>query len=90
MAAKADAGLRALGLSNSFSLQGEAEKLPLPDGSMDWVVSNGIFNLSPEKEKILSEMLRVLKPGGRVLCSEIVLRQEPTPEQRNNEDDWFK
>jgi len=90
MAVKANAGLGALGLSNGYSLQAEAERIPLPDGSMDWVVSNGIFNLSPEKKEILAEMHRVLKPGGRVLCSEIVLKQDPAPEQRNNEEDWFK
>lgn len=70
--------------------QGLAEQIPLRDDSVDWVVSNGIFNLSPEKEKILAEIHRVLKPKGRVLCSEIVLNQEPSPEERLNEDDWFK
>jgi SAM-dependent methyltransferase len=70
--------------------QGLAESLPIRDDSVDWVVSNGIFNLSPEKEKILLEIHRVLKPKGRVLCSEIVLYQDPSPEERQNEDDWFK
>lgn len=70
--------------------QGLAEEIPLRDHSVDWVISNGIFNLSPEKERILTEIHRVLKPKGHVLCSEIVLDQEPSPEQRLNEDDWFK
>jgi arsenite methyltransferase len=70
--------------------QGLAEEIPLRDHSVDWVISNGIFNLSPEKERILAEIHRVLKPEGHVLCSEIVLDQEPSPEQRLNEDDWFK
>ncbi len=70
--------------------QALAEELPLRDHSVDWVVSNGIFNLSPEKERIFAEIHRVLKPGGHVLCSEIVLTQEPSPEERSNEDDWFK
>ncbi len=70
--------------------QGLAEEIPLRDRSVDWVISNGIFNLSPEKEKILAEIHRVLKPKGHVLCSEIVLNQEPTPEDRLNEEDWFK
>jgi len=70
--------------------QGLAEQLPLRDDSVDWVVSNGIFNLSPEKENILAEIHRVLKPKGHVLCSEIVLYQEPSPEERLDEDDWFK
>ena len=70
--------------------QGLAEEIPLRDHSVDWVISNGIFNLSPEKERILAEIHRVLKPKGHVLCSEIVLNQEPSPEERLNEDDWFK
>lgn len=70
--------------------QGLAEEIPLRDHSVDWVISNGIFNLSPEKERILTEIHRVLKPKGHVLCSEIVLNQEPSPEERLNEDDWFK
>ena len=70
--------------------QGLAEQIPLRDHSTDWVISNGIFNLSPEKETILAEIYRVLKPKGRVLCSEIVLHQEPSQEERLNEDDWFK
>ena len=70
--------------------QGLAEEIPLRDHSVDWVISNGIFNLSPEKERILAEIHRVLKPKGHVLCSEIVLNEEPSPEERLNEDDWFK
>jgi arsenite methyltransferase len=77
-------------LSNVYYTQAAAEEMPLSDNSIDWVVSNGIFNLSPEKERILSEIHRVLKPKGHVLCSEIVLYQEPSAEERLNEDDWFK
>jgi arsenite methyltransferase len=76
--------------SGVYYTQAVAEELPVRDNSVDWVVSNGIFNLSPEKERILSEIHRVLKPTGHVLCSEIVLYQEPSPEERLNEDDWFK
>jgi ubiquinone/menaquinone biosynthesis C-methylase UbiE len=90
MASKAAAGLRSLGVSNARVLQAQAEEIPLPDSSADWVVSNGIFNLSPEKERILKEIHRVLKPQGRLVCSEIVLPRDPTPEERNNQDDWFK
>ena len=85
--------MRSLGelkLSQVNYTQAVAEELPVRDNSVDWVVSNGIFNLSPEKERILSEIHRVLKPEGHVLCSEIVLYQEPSPEDRLNEDDWFK
>jgi SAM-dependent methyltransferase len=70
--------------------QALAEELPIASNSVGWVVSNGIFNLSPEKERILGEIHRVLKPKGRVFCSEIVLQQDPSAEERLNEDDWFK
>jgi arsenite methyltransferase len=73
-----------------YSTQAVAEELPVRSNSVNWVVSNGIFNLSPEKDRILSEIHRVLKPNGHVLCSEIVLCQEPSAEERLNEDDWFK
>ncbi len=73
-----------------FCQQAEAEHIPLRDNSVDWVVSNGIFNLSPEKEKILEEVHRVLKPQGKVICSEIVLQHDPSPEERDHVDDWFK
>lgn len=87
---RAAQSLDGLGLRHVLYNQALAEELPIRDDSVDWVVSNGIFNLSPEKERILAEIHRVLKPGGHVLCSEIVLFQEPSPEERLNEDDWFK
>jgi arsenite methyltransferase len=90
MVQRAARSLSELELAHVYSTQALAEELPVGDNSVDWVVSNGIFNLSPEKERILSEIHRVLKPQGHVLCSEIVLYQEPTPEERLNEDDWFK
>lgn len=77
-------------VSHVYYNQALAEELPIHDDSVDWVVSNGIFNLSPEKERILAEIHRVLKPQGRILCSEIVLQRDPSAEERLNEDDWFK
>ena len=82
--------LREMAMAHVHFHQAQAEELPLPDSSVDWVVSNGIFNLSPEKERILAEIHRVLKPKGRLLCSEIVLQRDPSAEERLNEDDWFK
>ncbi|MEX0805774.1 MAG: methyltransferase domain-containing protein [Candidatus Binatia bacterium] len=90
MVLRATRSLGELELSHVYNTQAVAEELPVRDNAVDWVVSNGIFNLSPEKERILAEIHRVLKPKGRVLCSEIVLYQEPSPEERLNEDDWFK
>lgn len=90
MVQRAARSLGELELSHVYYTEAIAEELPVRDNSVEWVVSNGIFNLSPEKERILSEIHRVLKPTGHVLCSEIVLYQEPSPEERLNEDDWFK
>ena len=83
-------GSKQAGISRVYFNQTLAEELPIASGSVDSVVSNGIFNLSPEKERIVEEIHRVLRPGGRVLCSEIVLQRQPTIEERLNEDDWFK
>ena len=83
-------GSKQAGISRVYFNQALAEELPIASGSVDSVVSNGIFNLSPDKERIVEEIHRVLRPGGRVLCSEIVLQRQPTIEERLNEDDWFK
>lgn len=90
MLQRAATGSRQAAACSVYFCQAQAEEIPLPDASVDWVVSNGIFNLSPEKERILEEIYRVLKPKGRLLCSEIVLQREPSEEERLNEDDWFK
>ncbi len=90
MIQRAVRSLREIAMAHVHFHQAQAEELPLPDSSVDWVVSNGIFNLSPEKERILAEIHRVLKPKGRLLCSEIVLQRDPSAEERLNEDDWFK
>lgn len=61
------------GLTNVIFYQSPAEKVPLSDGSIDVVVVNGIFNLCPAKEPVMNDVFRVLRPGGRLLVSEIVL-----------------
>ena len=65
-----------------------AEELPLVDGSMDVALVNGIFNLNPGRARILAELARVVRPGGRVHTAELVLRG-PLPERERTEANWF-
>ncbi len=86
---RARANLHQLGHANVKLLHAPAERLPLANNLVDCVVSNGIFNLSADKEAIFAEIRRVLKPGGRTVNAEIVLRIEPTQAERNSQEDWF-
>ena len=89
MLERARTNLQQLGHTNVTFFHTSAESLPLADNSVDCIVSNGIFNLSAYKEAIFAEISRVLKPGGRTVNAEIVLRTEPTPAERDNQEDWF-
>jgi len=89
MLERAQVNLRQLGYSNVALACAPAECLPLADNAVDCVVSNGLFNLSAEKEAIFAEIERVLKPGGRTVNAEIVLRAEPTQAERESQEDWF-
>jgi arsenite methyltransferase len=86
---RARTSLAQLGHHNVSLFHAPAESLPLPDNSVDCVVSNGIFNLSADKDAIFNEIRRMLKPGGRTVNAEIVLRTEPTPAERDSQEDWF-
>ena len=84
MLALAEESAGKAGVTNVRFLKGLIEAIPLPEASVDVVISNCVVNLSPEKEKVLAEIARVLRPGGRVGLSDIVAEDRLTPADRAN------
>jgi arsenite methyltransferase len=67
------------GLANVEPLEGDIEAIPLPDASVDHVISNGVINLVPRKARVLAECARVLRPGGRLTVSDLTVDEEELP-----------
>ncbi len=88
MLALANENKRKSGIENVEFLKGEIESIPLPDNSVDVIISNCVINLSADKGKVLREAFRVLKPGGRFAVSDVITRGEILPEIRQSVLAW--
>jgi len=88
MLALARENQRKAGVQNVEFLKGEIENIPLPDNSVDVLISNCVINLSADKDRVLEEAFRVLKPGGRLAVSDVVTQGEMLPEIRQSVLMW--
>ena len=89
MLALARENQRKAGVSNVEFLKGEIENIPLPDNTVDVVISNCVVNLSADKDRVLRETFRVLKPGGRFAVSDVVVRGSVPDQVRKNVELWI-
>jgi SAM-dependent methyltransferase len=89
MLALANENKRRAGAQNVEFLKGEIEQIPLPDASVDVIISNCVINLSADKRKVLKEAFRVLKPGGRFAVSDVVMRGNVPAEIKKNMELWI-
>ena len=89
MLALARENQRKSGVENVEFLKGEIEHIPLPDASVDVIISNCVINLSADKDRVLREAFRVLRPGGRLAVSDVVVRGPVPDEIRRNVELWI-
>lgn len=87
MIERARKNVQEAGVRNVEFRLGDAEKMPVDDASVDWVISNCVINLSPDKPAVFREIARILKPGGRISISDIVAEDLPAP-IRESRDAW--
>jgi SAM-dependent methyltransferase len=88
MLARARLAAKEAGLHNVRFEQAYMYALPLPDASVDVVISNGVINLAPDKAAVFEELFRVIRPGGRLQFADIIMTTELSEEARNNIDLW--
>lgn len=88
MREKAVASAKAMGLTNVDVREGFLEELPVEDASIDVVISNGVLNLTPDKEAVMREVYRVLKPGGRFQIGDIVVHIDVPQEAKDDVELW--
>jgi SAM-dependent methyltransferase len=88
MLARARRAAAELGAANVDFVEGELERLPLPDASVDVVLSNGVVDLVPDKDRVFAEIVRVLRPGGRIQIADVTIQSPVSEEAKRDIDLW--
>jgi ubiquinone/menaquinone biosynthesis C-methylase UbiE len=88
MVEKARGNAARVGVTNVEFREGLAEALPVPAGSADVILSNGVINLCPDKDAVYRELFRVLKPGGRLQLADIIVKRAIPQDAREDIDLW--